>query len=210
MPCFQYNKEFKGTQKLHKVRDHYHFTAKYRGAAHNFCHLQCRKQLILPVIFHNLQGYDSHWFINQLVKLTGKLTCIPSTEEKYISFSKKIKVDEYKSRKTGEMVSLNFETRFIDSFKFLQTSLANLVSNFQSSDFKNTKSIMKDNVGFFTQKRVYPYDYVSSIERFSETQLTPKSEFYCKLNDEDISEEDYNVRQFVISQIRCSFGCECT
>lgn len=77
----------------------------------------------------------------------------------YISFSKKIKVDDYESRKNGETVSLNFEIRFIDSFKFLQTSLANLVSNLQPSDFKNTNAIIKNNVGLLTQKGVYPYDY---------------------------------------------------
>ena len=46
-----------------KVRDYCHFTGKYRGAAHNSCNLQCRKPMILPVIFHNLQGYDAHLFI---------------------------------------------------------------------------------------------------------------------------------------------------
>lgn len=139
--------------------------------------------MILPVIFHNLQGYDAHLFIKQLARLKGGLTCIPSTGEKYISFSKKIKFDVYKSRKNGEMVTLNFEIRFIDFFKFLQTCLANLVSNLQRSDFKNTKAIIKDNVGLLTQKGVYPYDHVSSIDKFPETQLPPKSEFYSKLND---------------------------
>ena len=111
--------------------------------------LRCRKPTLLPVTFHN-QGYDSHLFIKQSAKVTGQLSCIPSTEEKYISFSKKIKVDEYKSRQTGETVPLNFELRFIDSFKFLQTSLANLVSNLQPTDFKNTKSIIKSNVSPLT------------------------------------------------------------
>ena len=153
-----------------KVRDHRHFTGQYRGAAHNSCNLQCRKPMILPVIFHNLQGYDAHLFIKQLACLPGELNCIPSTEEKYISFSKKIKVDEYKSRLTGEMVSLYFEIRFIDSFKFLQTSLANLVSNLQPDDFNNTKEIFSENVDLLTRKGVYPYDYVSSMEKLSETQ----------------------------------------
>ena len=76
-----------------KVRDHCHFTGKYRGAAHNSCNLKCSKPFILPVIFHNLQGYDAHLFIKQLASLPGDLKCIPSTEEKYISFSKKVKVD---------------------------------------------------------------------------------------------------------------------
>ena len=186
-----------------KVRDHCHFTGKYRGAAHNSCNLQCRKPMILPVIFNNLQSYDSHLFIKQLVKVKGGLTCIPSTEEKYISFSKKIKVDEYKSRKNGETVSLNFEIRFIDSFRFLQTSLANLVSNFQPADFKNTKAIIKSNVLLLTQKGVYPYDYVSSIDKFSETQLPPKSEFYSKLNNEDIPDSDYKHALNVWNTLNC-------
>ena len=174
-----------------KVRDHCHFTGKYRGAAHNSCNLQCRKPMILPVIFHNLQGYDAHLFIKQLACLPGELNCIPSTEEKYISFSKKIKVDEYKSRRTGEMVSLNFEVRFIDSLKFLQSSLANLVGNLQPEDFFNTKKIFKKNVDLLTRKGVYPYDYVSSLEKLLETRLPPKEEFYSQLYDEDISDEDY-------------------
>ena len=186
-----------------KVRDHCHFTGQYRGAAHNSCNLQCRKPLILPVIFHNLQGYDAHLFIKQLSGLKGELNCIPSTEEKYISFSKKIKVDEYKSKRTGEMVFLNFEIRFIDSFKFLQTSLANLVGNLQPDDFHNTKEIFKENVDLLTRKGVYPYDYVSSIERLSETQLPPKEQFYSKLNDEDISDEDYQHAINVWDTFKC-------
>ena len=174
-----------------KVRDHCHFTGQYRGAAHNSCNLQCRKPMILPVIFHNLQGYDAHLFIKQLARLPGDLNCIPSTEEKYISFSKSIKVDEYRSNKSGLMVPINFEIRFLDSFKFLQTSLANLVSNLQPDDFHNTKQVFKKNVDLLTHKGVYPYDYVSSLDKLSETQLPPKEEFYSRLNDEDISDDDY-------------------
>ena len=186
-----------------KVRDHCHFTGKYRGAAHNSCNLQCRKPMILPVIFHNLQGYDAHLFIKELACLPGELNCIPSTEEKYISFSKKIKVDEYKSRKTGEMIPLYFEIRFIDSFKFLQTSLANLVGNLQPDDFYNTKEIFKKNVNLLTRKGVYPYDYVSSMEKLSETQLPPKEEFYSKLNDEEITDDDYQHAINVWNTFKC-------
>ena len=103
------------------LRDHCHFTGHYRGAAHNSCNLKCRKPLLIPVIFHNLQGYDAHLFIKQLASLPGKLKCIPSTEEKYISFSKYIKVDEYFHSRNKRMVNVSFEIRFIDSFKFLQT-----------------------------------------------------------------------------------------
>ena len=186
-----------------KVRDHCHFTGQYRGAAHNSCNLQCRKPFTLPVIFHNLQAYDAHLFIKQLASLPGKLKCIPSTEEKYISFSKKVKVDEYMSKKFDKMMPIYFEIRFIDSYKFLQTSLANLVSNLQKDDFYNTKREFKKNVDLLTRKGVYPYDYVSSLKKLSETQLPSKEEFYSKLNDENISEDDYQHAINVWNTFNC-------
>ena len=189
--------------EIFKVRDNCHFTGKYRGAAHNQYNLNCRKPLILPVVFHNLQGYDSHLFIKQLAKVKGDLSCIPSTEEKYISFSKKITVDEYKSRKNGKTVLIKFEIRFIDSFKFLQTSLANLVSNLQVSDFKHLNRVIKENVSLLTRKGCYPYDYVSSIDKFQETKLPSKEDFYSKLNDEHISDEDYQHAISVWETFNC-------
>ena len=189
--------------KNDKVRDHCHFTGKYRGAAHNKCNLMCKKPRVLPVIFHNLQGYDAHLFIKQLARLEGKLDCIPSTEEKYISFSKHIKVGEFKYV-GGNVFPITFEIKFLDSFKFLQTSLANLVSNLSSDDFNNTKHVFKSNTSLLTRKGVFPYDYVSSLDKLSETQLPPKEEFYSKLNDEDISDEDY---QHAI-KVWNTFGCK--
>ena len=130
--------------------------------------------MILPGIFHNLQGCDAHLFIKQLACLPGELNCIPSTEEKYISFSKKIKVDEYRSRRNGETIPLYFEIRFIDSFKFLQTSLANLVGNLQPGDFHNTKQVFKKNVNLLTRKGVYPYDCFISRKTIRNTTSTKR------------------------------------
>ena len=192
-----------GELRNDKVRDHCHFTGQYRGAAHNKCNLMCRKPRVLPVIFHNLQGYDAHLFIKQLARLEGDLNCIPSTEEKYISFSKSIKVGEYYCLKLGKMIDVNFEIRFLDSFKFLQTSLANLVSNLSKEDFHNTNHVFKKNVDLLTRKGVYPYDYVSSLDKLSETQLPPKEEFYSQLYDEDISDEDYQHAIKVWNTFEC-------
>ena len=191
------------TDQILKVRDHCHFTGEYRGAAHNQCNLKCKKPLILPVIFHNLQGYDSHLFIKQLAKVSGELSCIPSTEEKYISFSKKIVVDEYFSKKMGKLLPKKFEIRFIDSFKFLQTSLANLVSNLHPTDFKNLNRVIKSNTSLLTRKGVYPYDYVTSINKLKETKLPSKEDFYSKLYDEEISEEDYQHAINVWNTFNC-------
>ena len=189
--------------KKDKARDHCHFTGQYRGAAHNKCNLMCKKPKVLPVIFHNLQGYDAHLFIKQLARLKGKLDCIPSTEEKYISFSKTIKVREHKDY-SGLSFDIKFDIRFLDSFKFLQTSLANLVSNLSPDDFINTKHAFKSNTELLTRKGVYPYDYVSSLDKLTETQLPPKEEFYSRLNDEDISDGDY---QHAIN-VWNTFGCK--
>ena len=193
----------KKTNKTLKVRDHCHFTGEYRGAAHNECNLKCRKPLILPVIFHNLQGYDAHIFIKQLAKVSGDLTIIPFTEKKYISFSKYISVDQYYSKNKGKLLPKKFEIRFIDSFKFLQTSLANLVSNLQPTDFKNLNKVINHNVSLLTRKGVYPYDYVTSINKLKETKLPSKEAFYSKLCDEEITDEDYQHANHVWETFKC-------
>ena len=46
-----------------KVRDHCHITGKYRGAAHWSCNVNLKLSKKIPVIFHNLRGYNSHLII---------------------------------------------------------------------------------------------------------------------------------------------------
>ena len=197
----------KVTKKILKVRGHCHFTGEYRGAAHNECNLNCKKPLILPVIFHNLQGYDSHLFIKQLSKVSGVLSTIPSTEEKYISFSKSITVDQYYSKNKGKLLPKKFEIRFIDSFKSLQFSLSklveNLVKNKNPSDFKNLNKVIKNNSSLLTRKGVYPYDYVTSINKLKETKLPSKEAFYSKLLDQEILDEDYQHAIKVWNTFNC-------
>ena len=84
-----------------KVRDHCHFTGRYRGAAHNKGNLKYKKPKLIPVVFHNLSGYDSHLSIKNLGFTAGNIDCIPYNEEKYISFTKHIKVGSYVN-KEGE------------------------------------------------------------------------------------------------------------
>ena len=74
-----------------------------------------------------------HLFVKNLGKSEGNIKCIPNNEEKYLSFSKDIVVDEYINKK-GKKVEVKHEIRFIDSFKFMASSLASLVENLAKSD----------------------------------------------------------------------------
>ena len=180
-----------GELGLDRVRDHCHLTGKYRGAAHNKCNLQYRRPKFIPVVFHNLSGYDSHLFIKNLGVTEGNINCIPNNEEKYISFSKDIVVGEY-TNKNGKIVDIKQQLRFIDSFKFVASSLDKLVENLDKHCCVNTGKFYEGKqLSLLMRKGVYPYEYASSCERFDDKQLPPKEAFYSKLSGEGISDDDY-------------------
>ncbi|KAF2884431.1 hypothetical protein ILUMI_21742, partial [Ignelater luminosus] len=101
-----------------KVRDHCHFTGRYRGCAHNSCNLNYKTPKTIPVIFHNLSGYDSHFLIKDIAQsFSGSMYILPINKEKYISFTKTV----------AEKGNLKF--RFIDSYRFLNFPLDVLASS---------------------------------------------------------------------------------
>ena len=65
-----------------KVRDNCHITGKFRGAAHKSCNLNFKLTKKVPVIFHNLRGYDSNLIFNELDKFDVKIKVIPNGLEK--------------------------------------------------------------------------------------------------------------------------------
>ena len=174
-----------------KVLDHCHLTGNYRGAAHNECNLNYKIPKFFPVIFHNLSGYDAHLFIKNLGTTKGNINCIPNNEEKYISFAKKIVVDTF-TNKEGNRVEVKRDIRFIDSFKFMASSLDKLVTNLPNESFKNLKSCYEgDKLKLLLRKGVFPYDWFDGFDKLNATQLPPKEAFYSKLSDEDITEDNY-------------------
>ena len=193
----------KNDKKLKPVRDHCHFTGKYRGPAHNKCNLQFRKPKFTPVFFHNLAGYDAHLFVRNLGKTEGCIKCIPNNEEKYISFSKEIVVDTYLNKKKEEK-EVKHELRFIDSLKFMPSSLDKLTSNLEKDQFTNLNSMYKgEQLELLKRKGVYPYDYVDRLDKLAETQLPPKEAFYSRLSGDNISDEDYEHAQNVWEAFDC-------
>ena len=174
-----------------RVRDHCHFTGRYRGAAHNRCNLKYRKPNNISVFFHNLSGYDSHLFIKKLNNTMGNIDCIPNNEENYISFSKTIKTGEYKNEK-GETKDKYFKIIFKDSLKFMASSLDALVNNLSEDDFKNLKKYFTpEEVKLLKQKGFFPYEYLDSIEKLKDTTPPPQKAFYSKLTGKGINNYNY-------------------
>ena len=184
--CFICEKVFEKGQE--KVRDHCHFTGKFRGAAHKECNLLYWVPSFIPVFFHNLKNYDAHFIVKALGTVPGNVKCIANNEEKYISFSKKFQVGEkiVKDKVVPEWV----EVRFLDSSGFMNDSLANLVRILTDDNFIETKRVFKDKWKLFQKKGVFPYEWLDSVERFKETCLPGKDAFYSHLNRQGISDKD--------------------
>ena len=108
----------------HNARDHCHYTGKFRGAAHSICNLRYKTPKEIPVVFHNGSTYDYHFIINKLAKeFYGQLECLGENTEKYITFSVPI------SKELDNGKTITYKLKFIDSFRFMSTSLSSLVDN---------------------------------------------------------------------------------
>ena len=191
-------KNEKEAEKYKKVRDHCHFTGKYRGCAHSICNLNfCNRYFKIPVFFHNMKNYDGHLIIQNAEKL---------------SIKKKIDVIAQNSEK---FINIGFDSLSVkDSFSFITASLDKLVSmtKYDNTDEKDRRKwVLRDNwqskfrysskndiiktekcLDLLTEKGVYPYDYMNSFDKFNDEQLPSKEQFYSRLTEEDITLDDYN------------------
>ena len=76
------------------------------------------------------------------------------------------------------------EIRFLDSFKFMASSLDSLAGNLSKSDlskFIHLKNEFEEKYELLAKKGIYPYDYMNRIERFSEEKLPPKKRILFKV-----------------------------
>ena len=125
-----------------KVRDHCHYTIKYRGAAHSICNLCYKITKEIPAVFHNGSTYDYHFIIKQLAReFKGYFHCLGENTEKYITFSIQIKKvidedndndndsDSDKDKGKDKVKTVTYRLKFVDSYRFMQGSLSSLVDN---------------------------------------------------------------------------------
>ena len=142
-----------------KVKDHCHYTVKYRGAAHSMCNLNYKVQKQIPIIIDNA-SYDTLFMLNQLaIEFKGELNCIGDNMEKYITFSVPIKKECNNNNKT-----ITYKLKFIDPFRFMPSSLSDLVDStsgiFNSIECKSCIEKLKTNsecrfVGLKNNRLIY-------------------------------------------------------
>ena len=138
-----------------KIKDHCHVTGKFRGAPHGSCNINLQLTKKVPVIFHNLRGYNSHLIFNELGKFGVKISVVSNGLEKYMAFL------------------LNKNLVFTDRMQFMNSSLEKLVKNLSDVDLRYlVEEFGSENLELLKQKGDYPYEYMNSFERFNEKKNT--------------------------------------
>ena len=121
---------------------------KYRGAAHNVCHLRYKVPTEIPVVFHNGSTYDYHFIIKELVKeFEGNFDCLGENTEKYITFSVPLK-----QKIENKNIEITYRIKFIDSFRFMSSSLSKLVNNLSEGIHNNKCADCKSNLDYIKTK----------------------------------------------------------
>ena len=198
--CYICKKEFDNNdRKHHKVKDHCHYIGKYRGAAHNICNLRYKVPKQIPVVFHNGSTYDYHFIIKELVKeFEGNFECLGENTEKYITFSVPIK-----KKIENKDPEITYKITFIDSYRFMSSSLSKFVDNL-SEEIHNNKCLdcnsCLDYVRITTAKP-------SSLERKNEKLLLKCfncDSYYKKKFNKDLIKKFKNTYSFCNSDLNKS------
>lgn len=171
--------------------NHDHLTGKILGSACQNCNLNYKRTYFLPVVIHNLSGYDSHFIFKKITShLAKKMSIIPNNSEKFTSFS----IDNIK---------------FIDSYLFLPAKLSNLIENLKHSNFNfpifnSYFCNYEKNRPLLLRKGVFPYNYFDSFEKLKTENLPPKEQFFDNLTKSNITREDYKHACHVYKKFKCS------
>ena len=141
----------------------------------------------LPVVMHNLKGYDGHLIVKALKREFGEVRVIPQNMEKYLSIT------------VGRL-------KFIDPLQFTPQSLDSLVKTLEVDELKYLREEFPIQHEFehIKRKGVYPYDYMDSFGRFDESRLPSQDAFFSKLSDSPCSDTEYAHA----TQVWIAFECE--
>jgi len=171
-----------------RVRDHCHLTGRYRGPAHSNClfiNLNYKDLHCIPIVFHNLSGYDAHFIIKEIATVYEvQVELLPITKEKYISFTKNV-------QNTADNGKNSVKLQFIDLYKFLNTNLDKLTSFLNKDKLRILQheffNLSAENFDVLTRKGIFPYEYIDCVEKLEETSLSPRESFYIVVDRLTIS-----------------------
>ena len=170
------------------------YSGKYAGVAHTCCKKKYKAPRFVPVFLHNLANYDAHFIVHALGFEEGKIDIIPQNKEKYISFSKYLKIKNN-----------NISLRFLDSFKFMSSSLDRLAHNIKTHQFVELKKNYPRDEDFkrLIRKGVYPYEIMTSFESLKISSLPTQNQFFNSLVNTNVSNDDYRHAQDVWNHFKC-------
>lgn len=174
-----------------------HLTGCYRGAAHKGCNINSKDARFIPIVFHNLTGYDSHLIVKELATAPNfkeRVQLLAENKERYIAFTKFIK-------------GSNINFRFIDLFRFMPSSLVKLAPYLEKYDitrsvFEKDDQYTHDQIKLLLGKGVFPHDHVSSFDKLKQETLPFKADFYSKLYESEINDVEYEHAKNVWSAMK--------
>ena len=121
-----------------KVRDHCHYTGKFRGAAHSIFNLRYKIPQEIPIKIHNGSKYDYHFIIRELAEeFKGQFECLGENTKKYIIFSIPIR------KENDDGKTITYKIKFIDTCRFMQSKLWDLAYNLSEINNKDCKKCME-------------------------------------------------------------------
>ena len=174
-------------------------TGKYRGAAHNICNINCkqRSSSFVPIFFHNFSGYDCHLIFQELLiqafEKGDEPKKIPKSMENYVSIQ------------VGCL-------RFLDSYRFLSSSLDKLVKSLDNFPIMNENGFKDEN---FKKKLAYPYEYFN-LDNFDTQSAFGKplnliqEDYWSTLTQSYPSDDDIKRTQKLIDKNKIKNGRELT
>ena len=156
-----------------KVLDHCHFGGQFLSYAHNECNLKRRTLDYTPVIAHNMMNYELHHIVKTLHSATAnvKIEVIPTNDEKFIALNYGVYI-ETRRRKRDEFAIYEY-LRFIDSFKFMPSSLSKLVQTLPHDKFTILDKFYR---GYSHERELlkhkgnFPYSYVDSFDKLNDLE----------------------------------------
>lgn len=201
--CYLCRKAF--CQQEIKVRDHDHITGKFRGAAHQVCNLLLRRQYKIPVFFHNFRGYDGHLLVAALGKDAQKAKAAKEKARALRVIGQGL--EKYLTLCYGDHIVIK------DSLQFMTESLENLATSLLRSGEEKFSLLRKEFAEYadnptkwnmLLRKGVYPYDYMNSMDRFTERALPTIESFFNRLRQEPCKPEDYEHASAVWREFGCN------